>query len=285
MEGNAVTLLNRESLVIDFRMFPLTLNSYGFKNVITPGDIYAAYPEIAPFASNFRSYYASFARPLPRPIQLDPSHDSLKVDAIFVFNDPRDWALDAQLITDVLLSERGVLGTYSKKNNDRSLPNHGFQQDGQPKIYFSNPDLLWAAKYHLPRLGQGGFREALEGLWAALTGGPREGVELQKTVIGKPFKETYSFAERQLVAHRHHIYPGDHPPLKKVYMVGDNPESDIQGANKYQSPFNMTWTSILVRTGVYREGTPAWTPKIIQNDVKGAVQWALKESDWRAPFE
>jgi ribonucleotide monophosphatase NagD (HAD superfamily) len=93
-------------------------------------------------------------------------------------------------------------------------------------LYFSNPDLWWAAKYHLPRLGQGGFREALEGLWRAVTGEKGE-VELKKEVIGKPYYSTYAFAEKRLVLHRNSIFKGrndvENVTLKRVYMVGDNP--------------------------------------------------------------
>jgi len=145
----------------------------------------------------------------------------LKIDAILVFHDPRDWALDMQLVIDILLSSRGIMGTYSSKNNDPNLPNRGFQQDGQPPIYFSNPDLWWAAEYHLPRLGQGGFREALEGVWAAVTGGPKMGVELERRMIGKPYQETYAFAAKKLEAHRRSLLgEGASTPLKRVYMVG-----------------------------------------------------------------
>lgn len=116
------------------------------------------------------------------------------------------------------------MGTLSNKNGDKTLPNNGYQQDGQPKLYFSNPDLWWAAKYHLPRLGQGGFREGLEGVWAAITGGQNAGVQLQKKVIGKPYHETYEFAEKRLRAHRNDLYTGESiESLRKVYMVGDNP--------------------------------------------------------------
>ena len=142
---------------------------YRYKNVVTPGDILAAYPDVWPFSQQLLSYYKTFTRPLPAPIDPTSPSTSLRIDAIFVYNDPRDWGLDAQIIKDVLLSERGILGTLSSKNGSTTLPNKGYQQDGQPTLYFSNPDLLWAAKYHLPRLGQGGFREALEGIWAAIT--------------------------------------------------------------------------------------------------------------------
>lgn len=48
---------------------------------------------------------------------MDPASPStsLRIDAVFVYNDPRDWGLDAQIIKDVLLSERGILGTFSPK--------------------------------------------------------------------------------------------------------------------------------------------------------------------------
>ncbi|KAE8350804.1 aspartyl-tRNA synthetase [Aspergillus coremiiformis] len=255
---------------------------YGFKNVITPGDIFMANPTVWPFSKVFQDYYKSFARPLPNPRDpKDPTKD-LKVDAIFVYNDPRDWGLDAQVIMDFLLSSQGVLGTISENNGRADLPNRGYQQDGQPHLYFSNPDLWWAAAYHLPRLGQGGFREALEGTWAATTGGPSKGVELKKTVIGKPYQGTYEFAENQLLRNRSQIFGSEaHIPLRNVYMVGDNPESDIQGANTYRSPYGSKWHSLLVRTGVYSGGEPTWKPETILDNVKKAVEYGLKSSKWQ----
>lgn len=262
-------------------------HQYGFTNVVTPGDIISAHPEISPFSHVFKDYYKTFAQPLPRPINPNSPEDSLKIDAIFVYADPRDWALDIQIVLDVLLSTKGILGTYSSMNSDSAHTNKGYQQDSQPPIYFSNPDLLWAAAYHLSRLGQGGFREALDGVWAAITGGPKEGVELKKTVIGKPYRETYEFAENRLLSHREYLF-GKHASsqkqlLKRVYMVGDNPESDIKGANDFQSPNGVEWISLLTRTGVYRDREghkPTWQPTAIVDDVKSAVQWALDDSGW-----
>ncbi|KAH6620159.1 hypothetical protein C7974DRAFT_316023, partial [Boeremia exigua] len=256
--------------------------AYGFKTVVTPGDILAAYPDVWPFSQQLLSYYKTFTRPLPAPIDPTSPSTSLRIDAIFVYNDPRDWGLDAQIIKDVLLSERGILGTLSPKNGNVALPNKGYQQDGQPALYFSNPDLLWAAKYHLPRLGQGGFREAFEGIWAAITGGEREGVSLQKIVMGKPYRPTYEFAEKRLMAHRRHLVQAEHSQLgvlKRVYMVGDNPASDIAGGNNYESPFGTDWASILVSTGVYAEGSqPAVQPRQIVGDVWDAVRARTLES-------
>lgn len=262
---------------------------YGFKTVVTPGDIFAAYPDVWPFSHQLLPQYKNFSRPLPQPI--DPNHPdkSLKIDAVFVFNDPRDWGLDTQIVKDVLLSKNGILGTLSEKNGDTTLPNNGYQQDGQPPLYFSNPDLLWAAKYHLPRLGQGGFRAALEGVWAAITGGPQNGVELEMTVMGKPHRPTYEFAEKRLIEHRKDLlkrsgYNGEIGALKRVYMVGDNPASDIAGGNGYQSPHGTDWVSVLVKTGVYVDGTePEHKPRRIAEHVWDAVCWAVQENErWDA---
>lgn len=240
-------------------------------------------PSIWPVGNGFSDYYQKFTQPVSSPIEPVDSPQNLKIDAILVFNDPRDWALDIQVITDLLLSRDGIIGTYSDKNNRDDLPNRGYQQDGQPKLYFSNPDLLWAAAYHQPRLGQGGFAAALEGVWTALTGGPAAGAELQKTMIGKPHQLTYEFAEKRLMEQRHDSFKNGASltPLKSVYMIGDNPESDIRGANSYNSPCGVSWNSVLVRSGVYPGGEPAWAPKTIVDGVEQAVQWSMKQSQWR----
>ncbi|KAM0283515.1 hypothetical protein ACHAQH_002466 [Verticillium albo-atrum] len=254
---------------------------YGFKSVVTPADILTAHPEIWPFEPLMEEVYRATARPLPKPLQVPgvADGDALKIDAMFVFNDPRDWALDVQLILDLLLSRQGILGTYSDKNGDASLPNDGWQQDGQPPLILSNSDLLWSTGYHQPRLGQGAFQEAIAGVWAKVTGGPA----LQRTAFGKPSPETYRYAERVLNEHRAAMLARQgreaeaSTPLKKVYMVGDNPESDIRGANEYQSKQGTSWESVLVRTGVWREdrGESPYPPTVIVNDVKEAVEWAL----------
>ena len=196
-----------------------------------------------------------------------------------VFNDPRDWALDTQLVLDLLLSIGGNLGTLSTKNGDPKLPNRGYQQDDQPDLYFSNPDLFWASSYHLPRLGQGGFQAALEGIFNAVTGGPENGVRLHKTLFGKPTQGTFEFAENRLRQHRNFLQDSEDDPgnLNSVYMVGDNPESDIRGANDYKSPTGSRWDSILVRSGVYRGGKPAYEPKVIVQDVWDAVRYGLQK--------
>lgn len=248
---------------------------YGFKNVVTPADIIKAYPTFWPFDPLLDTVYSATAKPLPEM--------ALRIDAIFVFNDPRDWALDIQVIVDLLLSDDGVLGTYSPQNGDESLPNDGWQSGKQPQLFFSNPDLFWSTAYHQPRLGQGALQAALVGIWREITGGK----ELKRRTMGKPFRQTYEYAERVLKGHWESMLGIDDgrktAPLRRVYMVGDNPETDIKGANDFNSPTGMAWTSILVRTGVWREerGSPAYPPKAIADDVSSAIEWALRQEDYR----
>ena len=116
---------------------------------------------------------------------------------------------------------------------------------------------------------------------------PSKGFKFQRRLFGKPTSDTYGFAERRLEVHRRTLCGGKEEPetsLKTVYMVGDNPASDIRGANVFESPSGTTWESILVKTGVYRSGTPNYEPKAIVPDITAAVQWALKKSSWEKPF-
>lgn len=63
------------------------------------------------------------------------------------------------------------------------------------------------------------------------------------------------------------------PPASTVYFVGDTPESDIRFANSHDG----SWFSILVETGVYKEGTvPKYKPKHQCANVLEAVKFAIE---------
>ncbi|KAI4172134.1 MAG: hypothetical protein LQ343_003783 [Gyalolechia ehrenbergii] len=284
-EDSQIPLKDKAILVIggDGERCRKVAEDYGFKNVIIPADIITSCPSLWPFTSP--QNYSSYARPLPLPIY-NPSlgtlplpstsgqNDYLRIHSVFIFNDPRDWALDTQILLDILLSDSGVLGTqHANPQAARQVP-----------LYFSNPDLHWASQYHLPRLGQGGFQAAFKGVWDAVMDGK---IPLQYTLIGKPSQSTFEFAEKRLVEHRKELL-GIAPTseadrgmgLRKVYMVGDNPESDIAGGNKYQSPLGSRWDTILVKSGVYDGGESAHRPSMIVDGVWDAVEWALDKEGW-----
>ncbi|KAK9448151.1 HAD-like domain-containing protein [Limtongia smithiae] len=227
--------------------------NYGFKDCVTAADIVAANPAVWPFHSfsGAELQDPTFVRPL----------SEAPFDAVLVFNDSRDWGTDIQIMMDVLTSKRGKLGTSTAPKREQTVP-----------VYFSNNDLLWANEYSLPRFGQGAFRTAVEQVFEDFTG-----EKLSSTIIGKPFLFTFEYAHTVLKRWREHKYGYTHD-LKHVYMVGDNPESDIRGGNGYG------WMTLLVRTGVYRDGdkfdhsmshvAPS-TPSETLDDVLKAVKFGI----------
>ncbi|TFB01453.1 Uncharacterized protein CCMA1212_006803 [Trichoderma ghanense] len=262
-------------------------NEYGFTRAVTPADIIAANDKVYPF-DNLRESLHRESRPLPDgkvvsndidPYSKDVPADALKIDQILVWNDPRDWSLDIQVIHDLLISHRGYLGTISDKNGNAQLPNNGWQQDGQPQLWISNLDLLWKTEYPVNRFGTGAFVEALKGVWAASTGG----AELQFSALGKPSRHTYEYAHDRLLHHapeQPHGKGDKKRPLRRVYMIGDNPESDIRGANEFAPEDGTQWVSVLVRTGVWRETAaqkePRHRPAVVVDDVVDAIVWAMR---------
>lgn len=257
--------------------------------ILTTSDVQQHHPGINPFPELTHAHHSTYGE------IRDSFTDKDRIAAVFVFSSPRDWCLDVQVSLDLLLSEGGVLGTRSAKNGDESLPNCGYQQDGQPVFYFCNPDFEWATQYCLPRLAQGGFRAALEGVWQAATKGR---AELQAWTCGKPTSTTYRYAERVLEENHHRLalstrhgnacnrlqqhhqyrHHGTSRPLRKVYMIGDNLKSDICGALLADKESHLEWRSVLVETGVYEAGTiPEHQPTVIKENVLEAVKWILHQ--------
>ncbi|ORY65540.1 HAD-like domain-containing protein [Pseudomassariella vexata] len=252
--------------------------SYGFNKVITTSDLMYEFDHIHPFPEMTRAHHIEHGRLRADSLQ---GH-GLAIDAILVWSSPRDWCLDLQVITDLLGSSGGRFGNKSLMAGDISLPNHGYLQDGQPKLYFCNPDFEWPTQHEHPRFAQGAFREALRGIWAYATKGKGE---LEYTMIGKPSETTYTYGEKVLQKYNDHLNEKLEVPrrIKTVYMVGDNPESDILGANNYESKYCTEWKSILVESGMHVRGsTPAYAPKHITESVVGAVEWALKDGNMTA---
>lgn len=227
---------------------------YGFKDVVTPGDIIKTREDVTPFRQlTEEEYRNSRKRDLENTV----------IDAIFVFADSRDWAGDQQIILDVLMSKGGRLGTRSEVF------------DEGPPVYFSHNDVVWATSHEHVRIGMGALRTSLEALYKAVTG-----KELHTIAFGKPQLDTFAFATRLLKQWRKDTHGIDKPP-QTVYFVGDTPESDIRGTNEFnqseKGDSQTEWFSILVKTGVYQAGTvPSYPPRKTCDDVLAAVKFATQ---------
>lgn len=222
---------------------------YGFKDVVTPGDIIKDNADTTPFRKlTDDEYKNSRAR----------NFNEVEIEAIFVFADSRDWASDQQIILDLLMSKNGRLGTRSAT----------FEEG--PPVFFSHNDVVWSTSHDLTRIGMGALRVSLEAMYKAVTG-----KNLKTTTFGKPQIGTFQFATRLLQQWRKDVHGIDSPP-DTVYFVGDTPESDIRGTNEFNQEAENTWYSILVRTGVFREGTaPRFPPKATVDDVLEAVKQGM----------
>ncbi|KXX81417.1 Cat eye syndrome critical region protein 5 [Madurella mycetomatis] len=231
--------------------------SYGFRDVITPGDILKANAATAPFRRLTETEHRNSRDLLARGKMSD-----IVVEAIFVFADSRDWASDLQIILDIAQSKGGRLETRSETF------------DEGPPIFFSHNDVLWSAAHEHARLGMGALRRIVETVFEDTTGGRK----LKTHAFGKPQVSTFEFATRLLQQWRvaQHGLPEAEPPAT-VYFVGDTPESDIRGTNSMNEVSKNEWYSILVKTGVYQEGTePKYKPRKLVDTVLDAVNHGIR---------
>ncbi|KAL5507090.1 hypothetical protein ACEPAH_6546 [Sanghuangporus vaninii] len=247
---------------------PRVAEEYGFRKAYSPLEIKNWNPSIWPF-HDLTEEEKEFVNSRPG---FDPT---TRFAAIFVFHDPRNWAFDAQISLDVVCNHGYVLPAPMRPTTEASSTQP--EEPNSVKLYFCNPDLLWGSDYPTPRIGQGAFRIAFQSVYQSLMGKTYPYIQ-----YGKPTKATYAFAEQLLRKRLQEVLQEgssgkksdvdgeiDHTP--NVYMVGDNPESDIAGANA------KGWQSVLVKTGVYdpARGPPAHQPTHIADDVEQAVRWAI----------
>ncbi|KAH3672195.1 hypothetical protein WICMUC_004424 [Wickerhamomyces mucosus] len=262
---------------------------YGFDRVVTPLDIMKWNPSVTPYHQLTEEELA---------VAQDYDFSKISIDAILVFADSRNWAADQQIILELLLSKNGVMGTTSQTF------------DEGPAIYFAHSDFVWATDYKLSRYGMGALQVSIAALYREHTG-----KELQVIRFGKPQRGTFKYANKVLSHWRkdvleEHVEQNkevngnvfsdtdddddddnsddddepltvqklsqltlDLPPASTVYFVGDTPESDIRFANSHDT----SWHSILVKTGVYKDGTiPKYKPKHIAENVLEAVKYAIE---------
>ncbi|WFC99206.1 hypothetical protein MYAM1_001950 [Malassezia yamatoensis] len=231
------------------------LESYGFNQVYTAFDLHAYAPASYPYAA---------PDPEQQKAVRQVNFSKVQFEAIFVFHDSREWGRDIQYCVDVMRSDGGVFGTV--------LSNKELRNRKIPPIYFSHGDLLWGNDFSVPRLGQGAFRFALESVWKQVT----DGAELNATTFGKPEQLTYEYANELLHELLRHTTENKNLSVapENVWMIGDNPASDVMGANGFG------WSSALVRTGVWTDdqGAPAHKPTLIANNVKQAVEQIMKRT-------
>ena len=140
-------------------------------------------------------------------------------------------------------------------------------------MYVTSNDLFYADNWPEPRLGSRAWTIAFEAIFQEV-----HGYAPTYTKFGKPESIAYDFAEKMI---------GDQClkegiEISNYYMIGDNPLSDIEGANRrgkenLQKSGTNNWRSILVKTGVWKEGADTNNADYVVDDMKAAYELILKE--------
>ncbi|NXD96621.1 HDHD5 hydrolase, partial [Chaetorhynchus papuensis] len=181
-------------------------HNLGFKHVVTIEALRKAYPLLDMVDQSRRP------KELPPPTTGFPT-----IEGVILFGEPVRWETSLQLITDVLLSN----GNPGAELQDVPYPHL--------PILACNMDLLWMAEAKMPRFGHGTFLLCLENIYKKVTGR-----ELKyEALIGKPSPVTYRYA--QFLIQQQAEKQGWKAPIRRLYAVGDNPMSDVYGANLYNS--------------------------------------------------
>ena len=203
--------------------------SYGFAKAVSIADIHSENKNIYPLRDSSFCSAASVNAP---------------VEAVMVFHDPVDWGLEMQIMSDVLSP------TYQS-----CLVNDENKQRGHIPLFVSNADMVYTTEYPIPRFTQGAFVAAFKHLYETF-----HGQSLKIDFCGKPYKVQYDYAKQELEVETHRLLDLNKtqhnadatdiiPSDATFFGVGDNPRSDIRGANSAGA----NWKSILVRTGVFND--------------------------------
>nr|XP_018675590.1 PREDICTED: uncharacterized protein YKR070W isoform X4 [Musa acuminata subsp. malaccensis] len=192
---------------------------YGFKKVLSIDDYASYFNDIDPL-SQYKSWGLkhSYERNYNSK-GLQPKYDvySERVKGAFVVSDPVDWGRDIQVLCDILRCG----GLPGKENGH------------QPPLFFAADDLEYQAVFPSERLGMGAFRIGLESIYNSIHSSP-----LEYTSFGKPNPFVFKNAESiltKLVTHVCQVKEtmmGEKCAFNTIYMIGDNPKVDINGAKK-----------------------------------------------------
>jgi len=182
------------------------VQDFGFKKLCTIEDVAAARPLLDVVNHENRK-------------KIDPNfvnEEFPPIEVILLLGEPKHWESSLQIIVD-------LLATHGRPDNEPEAASRK-----QLPVIACNMDLTFMERSHMPRFGHGAFLVCLEALYQKVTGSPLQ----YKALMGKPSEITYRFAEHVLA--RQAVKLGYKEPLKTMYLIGDNPMSDIMGSNLYQ---------------------------------------------------
>ena len=222
--------------------------NYGYYNFITTKEYANMYPEMFPFFFDLNrdpNHVSNIRTIVGQRLHRDMSKFP-KIDAIVQITDITRWEINIQLFSDLLISNNGIPGTVLKANEPQKVDYH-----------LACLDLLYMDKFPMPRFACGAAFYCLQNLFKL-----KYNRDIVFTDYGKPSKVIFNYARKKILQKNSNI--------SNFYMIGDNPEVDIKGAN--ESGFH----SILVRTGIFKGINSKLNPaKKVVDDISKAVDYIL----------
>jgi HAD superfamily hydrolase (TIGR01456 family) len=249
------------------------IGSYGFENFELLEDYITRYPLLVPWKEYNTSNNSKWSI-----CSTSTQEHTQPIKAILQLHEPVEWGEALQVLTDVLRSG-GELNATGYVPDVRS----------PPPLHIANPDVTYAAHYSVPRFTSGAFILCLNTLYRHFTG---KDLTPYLTFYGKPLRDTYrhianllvqrwNIQQKSFLSHSSSSTTSSStssftssflpPPFTQIYAIGDNPLSDIRGAN------SVGWFSILVRTGIFQQGEndPTDPAQLVVPSVREAVQYIL----------
>lgn len=226
---------------------------YGLENYITIQRYAHRHPHLVPCKAYPKDEEQAGSDSEPEPL----------IEAVFIFEVPLDWWESIQVLVDLL------------RSNGRPGREHEASTQVIP-VFSASADFHYGSTHSLPRLTNGAFLMCLQTIFAQATNGRTLTIQF----FGKPCLPVYTCArarledQRRKLSHHHQQQQQTSSSLHTtIYMIGDNPHSDIKGALAAGDP----WRAILVRTGCFQGGAndDEFPAHHVCENILEAVQCAL----------
>lgn len=182
----------------------------GFTNYTTIPQLAEIFPELDFVDHNKRKLLLQNPLTEERQRRIDEFEP---IEAIVLLGEPINWESALQILIDLLMT-----------NGD---PRNKFMLVPSPHLplIVCNKDLTFKGAAALPRFAHGAFLACLESLYYKIT---RKELTYHQ-VMGKPYLVTYEYAASKIQKQA----KSEHK-IDKFYIIGDNPDVDIKGANMYK---------------------------------------------------
>ncbi|CDW82424.1 UNKNOWN [Stylonychia lemnae] len=223
----------------------------GITDFITVPEISACMPELVPLdhKAGYPHEPEKLIKQALERLKLNKPSDIIQKQFkdIMIFTSPSYYEAHMQIMSDLLISKDGWLGTQRKSTDKQHV-----------KLYYSHHDYqVPYANANFPSLRQrfsmGMFKQCLETIFKM-----QYNLDIEYQLLGKPSKLAFDYA-------RNTLKQQTQTDNLDLFMVGDSPEIDIVGGN--QNGFK----TILVKSGNYTEGMESENPDFIVQDVYDAV--------------